>query len=98
MIPNSHHKYFQKYTEPVFKLDPLTPPDPHGMINGYRRAIAMNEYVEQVVVDIPTKSFYLFSDLGDSKTIECDTTTEFMNILEVCNASLPDGMLTYTKV
>ena len=38
-----------------------------------------DEFLSRVVIDPMRKSFYMYSDQGDEKVIECDNIDEFMN-------------------
>ena len=44
-----------------------------------------DEYVTSVIVDICTRSFYLVSNEGVIQEIECDTVSQFMDLLEMVN-------------
>lgn len=56
------------------------------------------EYVESIVIDICSRSFLLMSDQGDEKIVECDTTEEFMSVLDVVTANLNDDQIEYAKL
>ena len=56
------------------------------------------EYVESIVIDICSRSFLLMSDQGDEKIVECDTTDEFMSVLDVVTANLNDDQIEYTEL
>ena len=55
------------------------------------------EFLMKCVVDPLKKTFYLYSNEGDTKTVECDNTEQFMNVLEVVRATCPDERLVYTN-
>jgi len=55
-------------------------------------------FVEGVLIDVCTKSFMLTSDQGDEKIVQCDTTEEFMNVLEVCTSQLSDDQIEYADL
>jgi hypothetical protein len=64
----------------------------------------MDEYIDCVLVDICRRRFACVSDRDDVKTLECETTEEFMRVLEMCQAFLPsdailwvDPMVTESK-
>ena len=52
----------------------------------------MNEddFLTRCVVDPSTRSFYLYSNEGETKTVECDTVDQFMSVLELCQNVLTD--------
>lgn len=56
-----------------------------------------DEYLDKVVVNIKKKSFELYGSDGSYKTIECDETESFMDVLDVCRAFL-DEELEYEKI
>ena len=59
----------------------------------------MNEtYVQGVVIDVCTRSFLLLSDKGDEKWVNCDSSEEFMNVLEVCTSHLNDDQIEYADL
>ena len=49
------------------------------------------EYVESILVDIHKKTFKVFSNFGDEKTLSCDNMDEFMNVLQFVRDSLDDN-------
>ena len=50
------------------------------------------------VVDPTKKTFYLYSNEGDTKEVVCDNTEQFMNVLNVVRATCPEDRLVYTHV
>lgn len=48
------------------------------------------EYVESVLVDVCSKSFKMFSNLGDEQSLTCETTEQFMDVLSVVKSALED--------
>ena len=55
------------------------------------------EYLTKCVADTLKRTFYIYSSKGDTKTVECDTVDEFMNVLELVRATCPDDRLVYTE-
>tara|TARA_R100001594_G_scaffold47456_1_gene80356 strand:- start:135 stop:356 length:222 start_codon:yes stop_codon:yes gene_type:complete len=53
------------------------------------------EYLMKCVVDTTKKTFYLYSNEGDTKEVACDNTEQFMNVLELVRATCPEGRLFY---
>lgn len=53
------------------------------------------DFLSRVVVDTSCRKFYLYSDNGDEKIIDCDTIDEFMNVLEFCRGVLDEDVLAY---
>jgi hypothetical protein len=56
------------------------------------------ETVQGIVIDVCTKSFMILSDQGNTKTVECDTTQEFMNVLEVVTSNLSPEQIEYADL
>ena len=56
------------------------------------------EYLSKCVGDPTKKTFYLYSNEGDTKEIVCDNTNQFMNVLSVVRATCPEDRLVYTEV
>ena len=50
------------------------------------------------MVDPTKKTFYLYSNEGDTKKVVCDDTEQFMNVLSVVRATCPEDRLVYTDV
>ena len=61
-------------------------------------ALMDEEYLMKCVVDPTKKTFYIYSNEGDSKEIICDNTNQFMNVLGVVRAMCPEDRLVYTEV
>ena len=47
-----------------------------------------DEYLTKCVVDPVKRTFYLYSNEGQKKSITCDTVEEFMGVLKVVRLSL----------
>ena len=54
------------------------------------------EFLMKCVVDPTKKTFYLYSNEGDTKEVVCDNTDQFMNVLELVRSTCPEGRLVYT--
>ena len=59
-------------------------------------ALMVEEYLMKCVVDPTKKTFYIYSNEGDSKEVVCDNTEQFMNVLSVVRAMCPEDRLVYT--
>ena len=57
-----------------------------------------DEWVERIIVDVCAKSFLLESNEGDKKKVVCDTTEEFMNVLEVVTGTADPELITYANL
>ena len=56
-----------------------------------------DEYLMKCVVDPAKRSFYLYSNEGEEKVVECDTVEQFMDVLEVGRDTCPEGRLIYAE-
>ena len=55
------------------------------------------EYLMKCVVDPVKKTFYLYSNEGDTKEVNCDNTDQFMNVLNLVRATCPEERLVYAE-
>ena len=53
------------------------------------------DYLTRCVVDPVARKFYLYSEQGDEKVVDCETVEQFMDILEVCRGVLDEETLAY---
>ena len=53
-------------------------------------------FLTKCVVDPIKRSFYLYSNEGEKRVVNCDNTDEFMNVLELVRTITPDDALSYT--
>lgn len=54
------------------------------------------EVLTRCVVDTLARKFYLYSDQGDERVVECESVNQFMNVLEVVRAQVSDDCLAYS--
>ena len=55
------------------------------------------EYLMKCVVDPLKKTFYLYSNEGDTKEVVCDNIDQFMNVLNLVRETCPEGRLSYAN-
>lgn len=55
------------------------------------------EILSRCVVDTMARKFYLYSSEGTEKVVECETSEQFMNVLEVVREKLDDDVLAYSN-
>jgi len=55
------------------------------------------EYLMKCVVDPAKKTFYLYSNEGETKEVNCDNTEQFMNVLNLVRATCPEERLVYAE-
>jgi len=58
---------------------------------------AEEDYLTRCVVDPVKRKFYLYSEQGDEKVLDCETVDQFMNVLELCRAVLDEDTLAYAS-
>ena len=56
-----------------------------------------DEYLTKCVVDPIKRTFYLYSNEGQEKSIKCDNVEEFMGVLKVVRATCPEERLSYSN-
>ena len=49
-----------------------------------------DDYLTRCVVDPVARKFYLYSEQGDERVIDCETVDQFMSVLELCQNVLTD--------
>ena len=55
------------------------------------------EYLMKCVVDPAKKTFYIYSNEGETKEVNCDNTEQFMNVLNLVRATCPEERLVYAE-
>jgi hypothetical protein len=55
------------------------------------------EVLTRCVVNTLARKFYLYSDQGDERVVDCETVDQFMNVLEVVRSQLGDDVLVYSN-
>jgi hypothetical protein len=56
------------------------------------------ECVENIIIDVCRKSFLLFSDEGNTKQVTCETSKQFMDVLEVVTSNLKPEEIKYSDI
>ena len=56
------------------------------------------DYLTRCVVDPVKRSFYIYSEQGDDRVIECETVDQFLSVLEVCRKLLDEDTLAYSPL
>ena len=57
-----------------------------------------NECVDGIVIDVCSKTFLLKSEEGNSKTVTCETTEEFMNVMKVVTDQADPEIIQYADL
>ena len=55
-----------------------------------------DEYLTRVVVDTCARKFYLYSNEGDDRVVDCDNIDEFMNVLELVRRVVDEDIIAYS--
>ena len=65
--------------------------------NELQMEVEEDEYLTRCVVDVITRKFYLHSNFGDERVVDCDNMDEFMTVLELVRRITPSDMLSYSN-
>lgn len=57
-----------------------------------------DEYLTRVVVDTCSRTFYMYSNEGDTKEVSVDTTDQFMDILEIVRCVCDEDIVFYSDL
>ena len=55
------------------------------------------DFLSRCVVDPVTRKFYLYSEQGDEKVVECETVDQFMDVHQLCRGLLDEETLAYSS-
>jgi hypothetical protein len=53
--------------------------------------------LSRCVVDPVARKFYLYSDQGDERVVDCETVDQFMSVLELVREITPEDVLAYAN-
>ena len=56
-----------------------------------------DEYLTRCVVDPVSRKFFLYSNEGEERVVDCDTVDQFMAVLELCRDNLDEDTLAYSN-
>ena len=56
-----------------------------------------DEYLSKCIVDTVKRSFYLQSNCGDERVVNCETVDQFMAVLEVVRTKCSEDMIAYSN-
>tara|TARA_B100001093_G_scaffold187896_1_gene180449 strand:+ start:102 stop:323 length:222 start_codon:yes stop_codon:yes gene_type:complete len=57
-----------------------------------------DEYLTRVVIDTCARTFYMYSNEGEARSIRCDSIDEFMTVLELIRKVVDDNIIAYSDV
>ena len=55
------------------------------------------EFLSRCVVDTLARKFYLYSNEGDERIVECETVDQFMSVLDVVRNQVSEDCLAYAN-
>tara|TARA_B100001996_G_scaffold65224_1_gene47150 strand:+ start:65 stop:253 length:189 start_codon:yes stop_codon:yes gene_type:complete len=58
----------------------------------------MDDFVNRTIIDVCTRSFLIISDDGEERMITCETTEQFMDVMEVVNKLLDPERIEYSNL
>jgi len=56
------------------------------------------ETLTRCVVDMLSRKFYLYSNEGGERVVNCETMDQFMNVLEVVRTQVSEDCLVYSDL
>tara|TARA_B100000676_G_C17504598_1_gene544881 strand:+ start:82 stop:318 length:237 start_codon:yes stop_codon:yes gene_type:complete len=56
-----------------------------------------DEYLIRIVVDVSGRRFWLYSNEGNTRSVDCDSVDEFMNVLDLVRIVVDDEIISYTE-
>ena len=57
-----------------------------------------DEYLENITIDVCKKTFVLYMDDGQKRKVKCDTTQQFMDVLQLINNSADPRIVEYADI
>ena len=57
-----------------------------------------DEFLENITIDVCKRTFMLHSDDGQKRKVKCDTTQQFMDVLQLINKSADPRIVEYTDI
>ena len=57
-----------------------------------------DDFVNRTVIDVCNRSFLIISDDGEEKTVTCETTEQFMDVMEVVTELLQPERIKYADL
>ena len=57
-----------------------------------------DEFLENITIDVCKKTFMLYMDDGQKRKVKCDTSQQFMDVLELINKSADPRIVEYTDI
>jgi len=54
-----------------------------------------DEYLTRCVVDPVSRKFFLYSNVGDERVVDCETVDQFMAVLELVRDKCEEDVLAY---
>ena len=65
----------------------------------YNRSMSYSdEFLENITIDVCKRTFMLYSDDGQKRKVKCDTTQQFMDVLQLINNSADPRIVEYVDI
>jgi len=55
-----------------------------------------DEYLTRVVIDTCARTFYMYSNEGEARSVRCDSIDEFMTVLALVRKVVDDNIIAYS--
>ena len=55
-----------------------------------------DEYLTRVVIDTCARTFYMYSNEGEARSVRCDYIDEFMTVLALVRKVVDDNIIAYS--
>ncbi len=62
-----------------------------------KRTPMQDDYLTRCVVDPVARKFYLYSEQGDERVVDCETIDQFMAVLELVRDKCDEDTLAYAN-
>ena len=69
----------------------------HSAIVSENGVLMEEDWLSKCVIDPSKRKFYLYSEGGDKRTVDCDTVQEFMNVLNFVRSTTSEDMISYAE-
>ena len=57
-----------------------------------------DEFLENIVIDVCKRTFMMYSDDGSKRKVRCDTTKQFMDVLDLVLKNADPDIVEYADV
>ena len=57
-----------------------------------------DEYLTRCVVDPMNRKFFIYSNEGDERVVDCETIDQFMSVLDLVRSQCADDVIAYVNL